>query len=191
MWEKTHRVFLPSVYGDFTMVVYRDHLNKEYSVVFKGNISTDQPVLLRLHSSCLTGDIFGSQRCDCGEQLHNTLRLIDTVGSGVVIYLPHEGRGIGLFSKIQAYKLQEEGIDTVQANLDLGFGEDERDFSFVETILHDMHIDKVRLITNNPLKIETLRLLDIDVVERINLHIEANQHNGFYLATKRDKMGHL
>ncbi len=191
MWEKTDPIKLPTSFGDFQMTVYRDiNTGEEYSAIYKGTWTKNESVLLRLHSSCLTGDIFGSERCDCGPQLHETMRLIEKMGKGVVIYLPHEGRGIGLFNKIRAYKLQENGFDTVQANLELGFDEDLREFDFAGLILADMDITSVKVMTNNPFKVDELKMLGVKVSERVDISIQPNKHNKNYLETKRVKMNH-
>ncbi len=151
----------------------------------------DEPVLVRVHSSCVTGDIFGSHRCDCGDQLHEAMRMISKEGQGVIIYLNQEGRGIGLYNKMKAYKLQEEGRDTVEANVELGFKDDERDYGVGAGMLHSLGIRNIRLITNNPVKKAGLEGYGMKIVETIHLEIPSNKHNQFYLETKRDKMGHF
>jgi 3,4-dihydroxy 2-butanone 4-phosphate synthase/GTP cyclohydrolase II len=156
----------------------------------KGTWTRDEPVMVRLHSSCFTGDIFGSMRCDCGAQLQKAMEMVEAEGKGVVIYLSQEGRGIGLLNKIKAYKLQDEGMDTVQANLKLGFGEDERDYGVGASIMRELGLGKVRLISNNPVKRVGLEGYGIRIVETIPLIMEANPHNRFYLETKANKMGH-
>ena len=156
----------------------------------KGNWKQDEPVLVRVHSSCVTGDILGSLRCDCGEQLHAAMKMIDENGSGVLIYMQQEGRGIGLLNKLKAYKLQEEGMDTVEANLELGFPMDQRDYGVGAQILRDLGVKNIRLITNNPKKRVALKGYGLEIVENVKIEMEPNQHNEEYLKTKRDKMGH-
>jgi len=146
--------------------------------------------LVRVHSSCMTGDIFGSYRCDCGDQLHQAMRLIEKEGKGVIVYLQQEGRGIGLFHKMQAYKLQEEGLDTVEANIELGFEADERNYGVGASILRELGLGKIRLMTNNPVKRAALEGYGLHIVENIPLEVEPNPYNKFYLQTKKDKMGH-
>jgi 3,4-dihydroxy 2-butanone 4-phosphate synthase/GTP cyclohydrolase II len=189
--EKGERVHLPTDKGDFEFIPFRQISNGlEHSALVKGTWTKDEPVLVRLHSSCFTGDIFGSMRCDCGPQLQKALAMVETEGKGVVIYLSQEGRGIGLLNKIKAYKLQDEGMDTVQANLKLGFGEDERDYGVGASIMRELGLGKVRLISNNPVKRAGLEGYGIQIVETIPLIIESNPHNQFYLETKANKMGH-
>ncbi|MGE5419276.1 MAG: bifunctional 3,4-dihydroxy-2-butanone-4-phosphate synthase/GTP cyclohydrolase II [Chloroflexota bacterium] len=189
--EKGERVSLPTERGSFEFVPFRQVSNGlEHGALIKGTWSKDEPVLVRLHSSCFTGDIFGSMRCDCGPQLHKAMEMVEEEGKGVVIYLSQEGRGIGLLNKIKAYKLQDEGMDTVQANIKLGFGEDERDYGVGASIMRELGLGKVRLISNNPVKRVGLEGYGIQIVETIPLIIEANQYNRFYLETKANKMGH-
>jgi 3,4-dihydroxy 2-butanone 4-phosphate synthase/GTP cyclohydrolase II len=189
--EKGERDHLPTDKGDFEFIPFRQISNGlEHSALVKGTWTKDEPVLVRLHSSCFTGDIFGSMRCDCGPQLQKALAMVETEGKGVVIYLSQEGRGIGLLNKIKAYKLQDEGMDTVQANLKLGFGEDERDYGVGASIMRELGLGKVRLISNNPVKRAGLEGYGIQIVETIPLIIESNPHNQFYLETKANKMGH-
>jgi 3,4-dihydroxy 2-butanone 4-phosphate synthase/GTP cyclohydrolase II len=189
--EKGERVKLPTEYGEFEFIPFRQTSNGiEHAALVKGNWSKDEPVLVRLHSSCFTGDIFGSMRCDCGPQLHKAMEMVESEGRGVVIYLSQEGRGIGLLNKIKAYKLQDEGMDTVQANLKLGFGEDERDYGVGASIMRELGLGKVRLISNNPVKRAGLEGYGITIVETIPLEIPSNPHNDFYLKTKASKMGH-
>jgi 3,4-dihydroxy 2-butanone 4-phosphate synthase/GTP cyclohydrolase II len=158
----------------------------------KGTWAPDEPVLVRVHSKCLTGDVFGSQRCDCGPQLHRSLQMIDEAGKGVLVYLDQEGRGIGLVNKLRAYVLQDEGADTVEANHKLGFKADLRDYGIGAQILHDVGVRKMRLMTNNPKKIDGLKqLYDLEVVERVPIEAGLSEHNADYLQSKRDKMGHL
>jgi len=189
--EKGDKVRLPTSRGDFEFIPFRQISNGlEHAALVKGTWSKDEPVLVRLHSSCFTGDIFGSMRCDCGSQLQKAMEMVESEGKGVVIYLNQEGRGIGLLNKIKAYKLQDEGMDTVQANLKLGFGEDERDYGVGASIMHELGLGKVRLISNNPVKRAGLEGYGIMIVETIPLEIESNPHNEFYLETKANKMGH-
>jgi len=189
--QKGEKVKLPTEYGEFEMIPFMQTSNGlEHAAIIKGTWTRDEPVLVRLHSSCFTGDIFGSLRCDCGPQLHRAMRMVEEEGKGVVIYLSQEGRGIGLFNKIKAYKLQDEGMDTVQANISLGFGEDERDYGVGASIMHELGLGKVRLISNNPVKRAGLEGYGIKIVEVIPLVIPPNPHNEFYLETKANKMGH-
>ena len=189
--EKGERVHLPTDKGDFEFIPFRQISNGlEHSALVKGTWTKDEPVLVRLHSSCFTGDIFGSMRCDCGPQLQKAMEMVEAEGKGVVIYLSQEGRGIGLLNKIKAYRLQDEGMDTVQANLKLGFGEDERDYGVGASIMRELGLGKVRLISNNPVKRAGLEGYGIKIVETIPLIIESNPHNQFYLETKANKMGH-
>jgi 3,4-dihydroxy 2-butanone 4-phosphate synthase/GTP cyclohydrolase II len=189
---KGSRVFLPTIYGDFYLIPFIQKSNgMEHVALTKGSWSESDPVLVRVHSSCVTGDIFGSYRCDCGEQLHEAMRKVEKEGRGVIVYLNQEGRGIGLYNKIKAYKLQEEGRDTVQANVELGFGEDERDYGVGAGMLHALGVRNIRLMTNNPVKKAGLQGYGMKIVEIIPLEITPNEHNKFYLETKRDKMGHF
>jgi 3,4-dihydroxy 2-butanone 4-phosphate synthase/GTP cyclohydrolase II len=189
--EKGDKVRLPTSRGDFEFIPFRQISNGlEHAALVKGTWTKDEPVLVRLHSSCFTGDIFGSMRCDCGSQLQKAMEMVEAEGKGVVIYLNQEGRGIGLLNKIKAYRLQDEGMDTVQANLKLGFGEDERDYGVGASIMHELGLGKVRLISNNPVKRAGLEGYGIMIVETIPLEIESNPHNEFYLETKANKMGH-
>jgi 3,4-dihydroxy 2-butanone 4-phosphate synthase / GTP cyclohydrolase II len=189
--EKGEKVKLPTIKGDFEFIPFRQLSNGlEHAALVKGTWTKDEPVLVRLHSSCFTGDIFGSMRCDCGPQLQKAMEMVEREGKGVVIYLSQEGRGIGLLNKIKAYRLQDEGMDTVQANLKLGFGEDERDYGVGANIMHELGLGKVRLISNNPVKRAGLEGYGIRIVETIPLVIESNPHNQFYLETKANKMGH-
>lgn len=189
--EKGDRVRLPTVFGDFEFIAFRQTSNGiEHGALVKGAWKKDEPVLVRIHSSCFTGDIFGSLRCDCGPQLHKAMEMVEKEGKGVVIYLSQEGRGIGLLNKIKAYRLQDEGMDTVQANLKLGFGEDERDYGVGASIMRELGLGKIRLISNNPVKRAGLEGYGIHIVETIPLIIEPNPHNKFYLETKAKKMGH-
>ncbi len=186
------KIKLPTAYGTFDLIPFRQKSNSlEHVALIKGTWEKDEPILVRVHSSCVTGDIFGSYRCDCGPQLHKAMQLIEKEGKGVLVYMNQEGRGIGLFNKIHAYKLQEEGLDTVEANIELGFQPDERDYGVGASILREIGVHKMRLISNNPVKRKGLEGYGLEVVENVPLEIEANQFNSFYLETKRDKMGHL
>lgn len=189
--EKGVEVDLPTAYGHFHLIPFRQKSNGlEHIAIIKGDVRTDDPVLVRVHSSCATGDIFGSLRCDCGEQLHQALRMIDKEGCGAVIYLLQEGRGIGLMDKIRAYKLQEQGMDTVDANLHLGHKADERDYGVGAQILHELGIRKMRLITNNPVKRIGLEGYGLEVVENVPIEIAPTEHDRFYLQTKKHRMAH-
>jgi 3,4-dihydroxy 2-butanone 4-phosphate synthase / GTP cyclohydrolase II len=189
--ERGERVKLPTDRGDFEFIPFRQTSNGlEHAALVKGTWTKDEPVMVRLHSSCFTGDIFGSMRCDCGPQLHKAMEMVEAAGKGVVIYLSQEGRGIGLLNKIRAYRLQDEGMDTVQANIQLGFGEDERDYGVGASIMRELGLGKVRLISNNPVKRAGLEGYGIQIVDTIPLIIESNPHNKFYLETKANKMGH-
>ncbi|MHC1702280.1 MAG: bifunctional 3,4-dihydroxy-2-butanone-4-phosphate synthase/GTP cyclohydrolase II [Tenuifilaceae bacterium] len=186
------RIKLPTAYGAFDLIPFRQKSNGlEHVALIKGNWEKDEPILVRVHSSCVTGDIFGSYRCDCGSQLHQAMRMIEKEGKGVLVYMNQEGRGIGLFNKIHAYKLQEEGFDTVDANIELGFEPDERDYGVGASILREIGVHKMKLISNNPVKRKGLEGYGIEIVANISLEIEPNPFNEFYLETKRDKMGHL
>ena len=188
---KGEKAKLPTEYGDFDIIPFIQKSNNvEHVAIYKGEWEKDEPVLARVHSSCMTGDIFGSFRCDCGSQLHEAMRQIDEEGKGIIVYLMQEGRGIGIFNKIHAYKLQEEGRDTVEANLDLGFEDDERDYGVGASILHSMGLGKIRLITNNPVKRAGLEGYGLEIVDNIPLVIPPNIHNFQYLETKKEKMGH-
>jgi 3,4-dihydroxy 2-butanone 4-phosphate synthase/GTP cyclohydrolase II len=190
--ERGDRVKMPTQWGDFELIVFRQKSNgMEHVALVKGTWDKDEPILVRMHSSCATGDIFGSCRCDCGSQLHESMRMIDEAGKGVVVYLNQEGRGIGLFNKIHAYKLQEEGMDTVEANLAMGFRADERDYGVGASILYDLGVNKIKLLTNNPLKRKGLEGYNLEIVETVPIVIKPNAHNLSYLKTKEDKMGHI
>jgi 3,4-dihydroxy 2-butanone 4-phosphate synthase/GTP cyclohydrolase II len=185
-------VNLPTEFGDFKLVAYEEKATQEvHMALVKGTWATDEPVMVRVHSSCVTGDIFGSCRCDCGSQLHNAMMMVENEGKGVVLYMKQEGRGIGLLNKLKAYKLQEQGLDTVEANLQLGFDMDNRDYGIGAQILHDLGISKIKLITNNPKKRVGLMGYGLEIVENISIEIKPNPHNEKYLQTKRDKLGHL
>jgi 3,4-dihydroxy 2-butanone 4-phosphate synthase/GTP cyclohydrolase II len=189
--EKGVTVNLPTEYGNFKLIPFRQKSNGlEHVALIKGEFSEDEPVLLRVHSSCVTGDIFGSKRCDCGQQLHEAMLKIEKEGKGALIYMNQEGRGIGLFNKIKAYKLQEEGMDTVEANLELGFEDDERDYGVGAQIIRELGIRKLRLMTNNPVKRVGLEGYGLEIVENVPLEIEPNEHNQFYMKTKKLRMGH-
>jgi 3,4-dihydroxy 2-butanone 4-phosphate synthase/GTP cyclohydrolase II len=183
---------LPTRYGNFTAVAYESLLDKQgHIALVKGEWEADEPILVRVHSECLTGDVFGSARCDCGEQLAAAMEMIEKEGRGILLYMRQEGRGIGLVNKIRAYKLQDNGRDTVQANLDLGFPEDLRDYGIGAQILVDLGVRKMRLMTNNPKKIKGLEGYGLEVVERVSIEMEIKPENARYMHTKRDKMGHL
>jgi 3,4-dihydroxy 2-butanone 4-phosphate synthase / GTP cyclohydrolase II len=185
-------VKLPTKFGEFRLTPFLQISNNlEHIALVKGEWTKDEPVLVRVHSSCITGDIFGSYRCDCGSQLHQAMRMIEKEGKGVILYMNQEGRGIGLFNKIMAYKLQEEGRDTVEANLDLGFKADERDYGVGASILRELGLGNIRLMTNNPKKRIALEGYGLHITENIPLEIEPNEHNEFYLMTKKHKMGHF
>lgn len=184
-------VNMPTSHGDFKLAAYEQIDTGElHLALIKGTWEPDEPVLVRVHSSCVTGDIFGSCRCDCGNQLHAALEMVEKEGKGVVLYMKQEGRGIGLLNKLKAYKLQEEGLDTVEANLQLGFDMDSRDYGIGAQILSDLGISKLRLITNNPKKRVGLMGYGLEIVENVAIEIPPNKHNEKYLRTKRDKMGH-
>ncbi|WP_075980414.1 bifunctional 3,4-dihydroxy-2-butanone-4-phosphate synthase/GTP cyclohydrolase II [Bacillus massilinigeriensis] len=185
-------IHLPTEYGDFKAVGYSNLVdNKEHVALVKGDITPDEPILVRVHSECLTGDVFGSYRCDCGPQLHAALSQIEQEGRGVLLYMRQEGRGIGLLNKLKAYKLQEEGYDTVEANEKLGFGADLREYGIGAQILKDLGIKKMKLLTNNPRKITGLKGYDLEVVDRIPLQMEVRKENKNYLKTKSEKLGHM
>jgi len=183
---------LPTEFGDFKLVAFEEMATQEiHMALVKGTWEKDEPVMVRVHSSCVTGDIFGSCRCDCGSQLHNAMMMVENEGKGVVLYMKQEGRGIGLLNKLKAYKLQEQGLDTVEANLQLGFDMDNRDYGIGAQILHDLEISKIKLITNNPKKRVGLMGYGLEIVENISIEITPNPHNEKYLQTKRDKLGHM
>jgi len=189
--ERGPTVKLPTEFGEFQCIPYIQSSNGlEHIALIKGTWEKDEPIIVRIHSSCLTGDVFGSLRCDCGPQLHKAMQIVDKEGKGVIVYMNQEGRGIGLFNKIKAYKLQEDGVDTAQANLDLGFKEDERDYGVGAQILRDLGVGKMRLISNNPTKRAGLQGYGLEITETIPLRIAPNKHNSFYLQTKQIKMGH-
>ena len=189
--EQGEEVDMPTEFGHFRLIPFRQKSNGlEHVALIKGEWNEDEPILVRVHSSCMTGDIFGSQRCDCGSQLHEAMKLINETGKGVVVYLNQEGRGIGLMNKMRAYKLQEEGMDTVDANLCLGFKADERDYGVGAEILRKVGVHKMRLITNNPVKRIGLESYGLTITEIVGIEIEPNNHNSRYLHTKAERMGH-
>lgn len=189
--EKGVEVNMPTQYGNFRLIPFRQKSNgMEHVAIFKGTWSEDEPILVRVHSSCMTGDIFGSCRCDCGEQLHKALEMIDAAGKGVVVYMNQEGRGIGLMHKMEAYKLQEEGYDTVDANINLGFDPDERDYGVGAHILRELGVHKMRLMTNNPIKRVGLEAYGLEIVENVPIETVPNPYNERYLKTKKERMGH-
>lgn len=184
-------VDMPTAHGNFKLIAFEQTNSQElHLALVKGSWHKDEPVLVRVHSSCVTGDIFGSCRCDCGSQLHHAMEMVDQAGKGVVLYMKQEGRGIGLLNKLRAYKLQEEGWDTVEANLQLGFDMDERDYGVGAQILRDLGVTKIRLMTNNPKKRVGLMGYGLEIVENIGIEMVPNAHNERYLMTKRDKLGH-
>lgn len=190
--ERGDEVDMPTQYGHFHLIPFRQKSNGlEHIALIKGEWQNDEPILVRVHSSCATGDIFGSCRCECGEQLHQAMRAIEKEGKGVVVYMNQEGRGIGLMAKIAAYKLQEEGYDTVDANLHLGFKADERDYGVGASILRELGITKMRLMTNNPVKRIGLEAYGLEIVENVPIEIEPNPYNEFYMRTKKERMGHV
>lgn len=189
--EEIVNVQMPTAHGDFQLYSFKEKLtDQEHLALVKGNWDKDEPVLVRVHSSCLTGDIFGSCRCDCGPQLHKAMEMIEKEGKGVIVYMNQEGRGIGLTNKLKAYKLQEEGLDTVEANLQLGFKSDERDYGIGAQILHHLNVRKMKLMSNNPKKRTGLIGYGLEIVDNVSLEVGRNKYNESYLRTKRDKMGH-
>jgi len=189
--EQGVEVDMPTAYGHFRLIPFRQKSNGlEHIAIIKGDVSTGDPVLVRVHSSCATGDIFGSLRCDCGEQLRKALQMIETEGRGAVVYLNQEGRGIGLMDKIRAYKLKEEGLDTVEANLHLGHDADERDYGVGAQILNRLGISKMKLMTNNPIKRVGLEGYGLEVVENVHIEVQPNPYNLRYMHTKKARMGH-
>ena len=189
--ERGEEVDLPTQFGDFRIVPFRQKSNgAEHVALIKGNWEPNEPILTRVHSSCMTGDIFGSLRCECGDQLHESMKMIDNEGKGVIVYMMQEGRGIGLLNKIAAYKLQDEGLDTIEANLHLGFKADERDYGVGAQILCNLGVTKMKLLTNNPIKRVGLEGYGLEVTEIVSMEIAPNEHNQRYMRTKRDRMGH-
>ena len=189
--ERGDEVDMPTEYGHFHLIPFRQKSNQlEHVALIKGKWTEDEPVLVRVHSSCVTGDIFGSARCDCGEQLHRAMRMVEAEGKGVILYLNQEGRGIGLMAKIAAYKLQEQGYDTVDANIHLGYDPDERDYGVGAQILSNLGVHKMRLLTNNPVKRVGLEAYGLEIVENVPIEIAANPYNERYLRTKAERMGH-
>jgi 3,4-dihydroxy 2-butanone 4-phosphate synthase/GTP cyclohydrolase II len=189
--EKGVEADMPTKYGQFRIIPFRQKSNgQEHFALIKGSLEKDEPILVRVHSSCATGDILGSERCDCGEQLHKAMEMIEQEGKGVIVYMQQEGRGIGLMNKLAAYKLQEEGYDTVDANLCLGFKADERDYGCGAQILRSLGVQKMRLMTNNPVKRVGLEAYGLEIVENVPIEIQPNEHNLKYLKTKKERMGH-
>ena len=190
--EEGVEVDMPTSYGHFRLIPFRDKISGlEHIALIKGDVANGEPVLVRVHSSCATGDIFGSQRCDCGDQLHKAMEMVEKEGRGVVLYLSQEGRGIGLMDKIRAYKLQEEGLDTVDANLHLGHRADERDYGVGAQILHKLGVREMKLMTNNPVKRIGLEGYGLKVVENVPIEVSPNVYNRFYMHTKKERMGHI
>lgn len=189
--EKGEEVALPTQFGEFKIIPFRQKSNGvEHVALIKGEWEPDEPILTRVHSSCMTGDIFGSLRCECGDQLHRAMEMLEKEGKGVIVYIMQEGRGIGLLNKIAAYKLQDQGLDTIEANIHLGFNADERDYGVGAQILRDLGVTKMKLLTNNPVKRVGLEGFGLKVVKIVPLEIKPNKHNQRYLKTKRDRMGH-
>ena len=189
--DRGDEVMLPTRFGDFKIVPYKQKSNGvEHVALIKGTWESNEPILTRVHSSCMTGDIFGSMRCECGDQLHESMRMIDKAGKGVIVYMMQEGRGIGLLNKIAAYKLQDEGLDTIDANLHLGFKADERDYGVGAQILRNLGVTKMKLLTNNPVKRIGLEGYGLEVTEIVSMEVAPNKHNQRYMKTKRDRMGH-
>lgn len=184
-------VNMPTEYGDFHLIPFEQKSNGlTHVALIKGTWEKEEPILVRVHSSCATGDIFGSKRCECGEQLHKAMQMVQEEGKGVIVYLNQEGRGIGLMAKMEAYKLQEQGFDTVDANLHLGYKADERDYGIGAAILHSLGVTKMRLMTNNPVKRVGLESFGLEVTENVPIEIIPNEHNEFYMHTKKERMGH-
>lgn len=191
MVERGPEVDMPTDYGHFKDITFRQTTNGlEHVALIKGTWEPDEPILVRVHSSCVTGDIFGSQRCDCGAQLHKSMRMIEEAGKGVILYMNQEGRGIGLFNKMKAYKLQEEGMDTVDANVHLGFLPDEREYGVGAQILHELGVHKMRLLTNNPVKRVGLEAYGLEIVENVPIEVPVTPYDEQYMRTKKERMGH-
>ena len=189
--EEVVRVEMPTKFGDFQLVAFKEkNSSNEHLALIKGQWAKDEPVLTRVHSSCFTGDILGSMRCDCGDQLHAAMNMVNREGKGIILYMNQEGRGIGLLNKLKAYKLQEEGMDTVEANLHLGFSMDQRDYGLGAQILRHLGVSKLRLMTNNPKKRVGLIGYGLEIVENIPIRIASNPHNEKYLETKKNRLGH-
>lgn len=189
--ETGEKVEMPTLYGNFKLIPFRQKSNGlEHIALIKGEWKPDEPILVRVHSSCATGDIFGSRRCDCGEQLQKAMQMVEKEGKGVILYMNQEGRGIGLMNKIKAYKLQEEGLDTVDANIHLGFKPDEREYGVGAEILQILGVKKMRLMTNNPVKRIGLESYGLEIVENVPIEVEPNKYNRFYIETKKNRMGH-
>jgi 3,4-dihydroxy 2-butanone 4-phosphate synthase/GTP cyclohydrolase II len=190
--ERVATANLPTEWGDFQIAGYRSLISdEEFVVLYKGQLSRDIPTLVRIHSQCLTGDVFGSTKCDCGEQLHRTLQMIQQEGRGAIVYQQQEGRGIGILNKIRAYALQDEGADTVEANVQLGLAVDLRDYRQCAEILFDLGLCKVRVISNNPLKLQALEEAGLKIVERVSIEVDSAENAAGYLRTKKEKLGHL
>jgi len=189
--EEIVRVDMPTKYGHFNLIAFKESITgAEHLALVKGSWEKNEPVLARVHSSCFTGDILGSLRCDCGDQLHHAMEMVEKEGKGIILYMNQEGRGIGLVNKLRAYKLQEAGMDTVEANVQLGFGMDERDYGVGAQILRSLNATKLKLMSNNPRKRAGLKGYGIEIVETVPIEIRPNQFNEKYLTTKRDKLGH-
>jgi 3,4-dihydroxy 2-butanone 4-phosphate synthase/GTP cyclohydrolase II len=190
--ERVAAAHLPTEWGDFHIAGYRSLISQEeYVVLYKGEMKRDVPTLVRIHSQCLTGDVFGSTKCDCGEQLHTTLRMIQEEGRGAIVYQQQEGRGIGILNKIRAYALQDEGADTVEANVRLGLAVDLRDYRQCAEILFDLGLCKVKVISNNPLKLQALEEAGLKIVERVSIEVNSTENAAGYLRTKKEKLGHM
>lgn len=190
--ERVALAQLPTEWGDFQIAGYRSlSSSEEYVVLFKGEMDRQTPTLVRIHSQCLTGDVFGSTKCDCGQQLHATLRMIQEEGRGAIVYQQQEGRGIGILNKIRAYALQDEGADTVEANEQLGLAVDLRDYRQCAEILFDLGLCKVKVISNNPLKLQALEEAGLKIVERVSIEVDSTENAADYLRTKKEKLGHL
>ena len=190
--ERVATASLPTEWGDFQIAGYRSLTsNEEYVVLYKGQMDRDVPTLVRIHSQCLTGDVFGSTKCDCGRQLHETMRMINHEGRGAIVYQQQEGRGIGILNKIRAYALQDQGADTVEANERLGLAVDSREYKQCAEILFDLGLCKVKVISNNPLKLQALEEAGLKIVERVSIEVDSEEDAAEYLRTKKEKLGHL